>query len=176
MTVDNFDRPIPDSYWVIPGRLLAGEYPGSFDPETSRDRINSFLRAGFDTFINLTQPDELDPYEEILHTQAVVYGMAADHLRFPIRDRGLPSSVGMSAILDAIDQSLATGRKVYIHCWGGVGRTGTAVGCYLRRHGHTGRAAVDQLAGWWQDVPKSLVYIRSPETNEQVQFILDWSE
>ena len=21
--------PIPDSYWVVPGRLLAGEYPGA---------------------------------------------------------------------------------------------------------------------------------------------------
>ena len=24
----NPDPPIPDSYWVIPNRLLAGEYPG----------------------------------------------------------------------------------------------------------------------------------------------------
>ena len=27
------------------------------------------------------------------------------------------------------------GRKVYVHCWGGVGRTGTVVGCYLVRQG-----------------------------------------
>ena len=24
-------RPIPESYWVLPGRLLAGEYPGARD-------------------------------------------------------------------------------------------------------------------------------------------------
>ncbi len=25
---------------------------------------------------------------------------------------------------------------VYVHCWGGVGRTGTVVGCWLLRHGY----------------------------------------
>jgi len=24
---------------------------------------------------------------------------------------------------------------VYVHCWAGRGRTGTVVGCYLKRHG-----------------------------------------
>jgi len=176
LTVDIPDRPIPESYWVIPGRLLAGEYPGSFDPETARDRIDTFLRAGFDIFINLTLVGELEPYEVILHKRAAVYGMAADHIRFPIRDRGLPARQDMAAILDTLDQSLASGRKVYVHCWGGVGRTGTTVGCYLRRHGHTGQAAIGQLVDWWQGVPKHTSYVRSPETDEQVQYILDWTE
>lgn len=173
MTVDSSGRPISESYWVIPGRLLAGEYPGSFDPETARCRLDAFLEAGFDTFIDLTQPYELEPYEQILRRQAA-HGLTADHLRFPIPDRGIPTPDGMSAILDAIDEALAAGKRVYVHCWGGVGRTGLTVGCYLRRHGRTGRAALDQLAKWWRHVPKRVLHSRSPETDEQVQFILNW--
>jgi len=30
------ERPIVDSYWVVPGRLLAGEYPGDLDAERAR--------------------------------------------------------------------------------------------------------------------------------------------
>ena len=31
---------------------------------------------------------------------------------------------------------------MYLHCWGGVGRTGTVVGCWLVRHGRTGDEAL----------------------------------
>ena len=31
----------------------------------------------------------------------------------------------MQEILDAVDRALAAGRNVYLHCWGGIGRTGT---------------------------------------------------
>jgi predicted protein tyrosine phosphatase len=80
----------------------------------------------------------------------------------------------MKKILDTLDQLLKDGRKIYIHCWGGVGRTGTTVGCYLIRHGKTGEEALAQLAVWWQHVPKHSLHPRSPETDEQVKFILDW--
>jgi hypothetical protein len=53
--------PIPESYWVIPRRFLAGEYPGGFNRERVRQRMNAFLEAGINTFINLTGPDELPP-------------------------------------------------------------------------------------------------------------------
>ena len=41
----------------------------------------------------------------------------------------------MVSILDAIDDSVKVGKPVYVHCWGGVGRTGMVIGCWLLRHG-----------------------------------------
>jgi len=173
MTPD-FPRPIPESYWVRPGQFLAGEYPGSWDPERTRRRLDSFLEAGFNCFIDLTCEGELFPYAPVLAEQAAYYSLSAAHRRMPIGDFTTPTVIQMRAILDAIDNSLEDGHKLYLHCWGGVGRTGAAVGCYLVRHGKTGDDALAQLAEWWRGVPKRALHPRSPETDEQVQFIRDW--
>jgi protein-tyrosine phosphatase len=82
----------------------------------------------------------------------------------------------MTTILNTIDTELQAGRKIYLHCWGGIGRTGTTVGCYLVRRGKTGDEALQQLAKWWQTVPKSQIHLRSPETREQAEFIRNWAK
>ena len=174
--MNSLELPIPESYWVLPGRLLAGEYPGHFYGEKVRGRIDAFLEAGFTTFIDLTLDDELPSYDSILKEQAQVYNAEVQHLHFPIGDFGLPTHAGMLSTLDTIDASLNAGNKTYVHCWAGVGRTGTVIGCYLVRHGKTGPQALRQIAEWWHDVPKSKRHSRSPETDEQVKFILGWEE
>jgi protein-tyrosine phosphatase len=169
-------RPIPDSYWVLSGRLLAGEYPGRVDEHTTRKRIDALLEAGVDLFIDLTQPHELVPYAELLGDEAKIYEVDARHVRFPIGDFGLPTVEQMNSILNAIDAGLQAGHKIYLHCWGGIGRTGTTVGCYLVRQGNTGAEALSQLAGWWRRVPKSIFHPYSPETKDQMDFVLRWAE
>ena len=156
-------RPLPQSYWVKPGKLLAGEYPGNYSVILTRQRVDALLEAGFDTFIDLTKPNETIPYSKILFEQAQAYEIDAEHLNFPIGDFGLPSRELMEKILDTIDNKLESGHKIYLHCWGGIGRTGTTVGCYLVRHGKTGNAALKQLAKWWKTVPKSHYHPHSPE-------------
>jgi len=173
--MDELYRPISESYWVDPGRLLAGEYPAKFDRELTRKRIDALLEAGFTTFIDLTKPGETVPYNHLLFEEAKIYELAAKHLRFPIGDFGLPTPRHMKDILDTIDASLLAGRKIYLHCWGGIGRTGTTVGCYLVRRGRTGEEALEQLAEWWQTVPKSQIHPHSPETPEQMDFIRTWA-
>ena len=170
------NRPIPESYWVEPGRFLAGEYPGHAYGEGLRQRLDSYLDFGINTFIDLTDPDELPPYLPLLKEQAAYYNIDIRYKRFTITDFGVPTRETMQAILDEIDASLAAGRKVYLHCWGGIGRTGTTVGCYLARHRKTGQQALAQLADWWKDVPKSRLWPHTPETERQAQFILEWKE
>ncbi len=169
-------RPIRESYWVKPGRFLAGEYPAAPFIERARARIGGLLDIGINTFINLTIPKELPPYLPVLNEQARLRNIEAQHKRFPILDRYIPSHDTMTEILDTIDNALAENHNVYLHCWGGIGRTGTTVGCYLVRHGLTGEQAAAQLAEWWKDVPKSIYTPRSPETDLQVEFILNWEE
>lgn len=167
---------LPESYWVLFDKFLAGENPVRFNEQATHQRLDALLDAGFDTFIDLTQTDELPTYMTLLKDKGQANNHRIDYHRFPILDRGLPSHTEMVAILDTLDKALSNGHKVYLHCWGGVGRTGTTVGCYLVRHGRTGQQAVDQIAEWWRDISKRRIYPRSPETDEQVQYILDWQE
>jgi hypothetical protein len=174
--MNELNRPILESYWVEPGKFLAGEYPGDFKPETTRKRVDALLEAGFNTFIDLTRPNETIPYIRTLLEQAKYYDIEVQHHSYPIGDFGLPTPEKMMKILNTLDKSLLAGRRVYLHCWGGIGRTGTTVGCYLVRHGKTGEEALHQLAEWWKSVPKSQIHVHSPETRAQADFILKWNE
>ena len=160
--------PIHHSYWVIDGRFLAGEYPRGLDGPDRFDKMKALEAAGVSLFVDLTEEGELLPYEGELTT--------ARHCRFPIRDISVPRSESeTTGILDTIDGHLKSGGVVYIHCWGGVGRTGTAVGCWLAKHGDPGDAALDRLAQLWRHCPKSSSK-RSPETKEQRDYVRNWRE
>ncbi len=160
-------QPIKYCYWVVPGKLLAGEYPRNKDEETSREKLNDLLRSGVTTFIDLTEEKEgLEPYSGLIGS--------ASHHRYPVRDLSIPKSPDAAiAIIDAIDYHIERGQIVYVHCWGGVGRTGVIIGCWLARHGFGGEAALMRLRELWRQCPKS-VFRRSPETLEQEQYILSW--
>jgi protein tyrosine/serine phosphatase len=134
------------SYWVKPGRLLAGAYPGG--------ALDELRAAGVDFILNLTEEDEpLQPYDGSL-------GEGIRGRRMPVRDFSCPTEKDMTSILDTIDDALDEGRVVYVHCRGGTGRTGTVMGCYLVRHGAT--------------PDEALARIRGPETDEQRALIRAW--
>ncbi len=163
-----------DCYWVWPGRFLAGEYPARVDRPDAAKRLDAILAAGIDTFVDLTDQEELSPYLPLLLERARRRGIAVTHQRFAIVDFDLPEPSTMQAILDAIEIALRDGHRLYLHCRGGLGRTGMAVGCYLVRQGHTGQEALGQIQDSWAAASKRRSIPMSPETPAQVQFVLDW--
>src|SRR5512139_1539298 len=131
--------PLENTYWVEPGRLLAGEYPAAGPEQAARARIRKLLDAGIGCFIDLTEPGELEPYERWLPGP---YGRdAVAYVRKPIPDHSLPARPEQTReILDEIDAALGEGRTVYLHCRAGIGRTNLVAGCWLARRGHVGEA------------------------------------
>ena len=174
---DHATPPTSSSYWVVPSRLLAGVYPGDPDPDEHQAKVQALLDAGIRTFINLMQEDETNYAGEPF----VPYQDLAEQLRpevrccrHAIRDLSAPTPVLMTAILDAIDASLAAGSPCYAHCWGGVGRTGTVIGCWLLRHGHaTPGNVLDVLMGLRKQ-DRERRYRMSPESAEQQRFVKRW--
>ena len=94
-----------NTYWVVPGRFEAGEYPGARSRKEAAGRLRILLQAGLDYFIDLTQPHEgLAPYAEIGATEASRLGTTFVHERHSIVDMDVPRSrQATAAILDAID-------------------------------------------------------------------------
>jgi protein-tyrosine phosphatase len=81
----------------------------------------------------------------------------------------------MKTILDVIDSQLAQQRPVYVHCWGGRGRTGTVVGCYLARHGIAlGEEALDQIRHMRRE--EETADKPSPETDSQCNMVREWKQ
>ena len=176
-TTTSHERPIERSYWVDPGHLLAGVYPGAKNPEEARSKVRRLLRAGVTFLVDLTEEGELVPYEPILREEAAAMGMSVGYHRVPIRDLTAPTPEVMTHILNTIDAALEDGHVVYVHCWGGKGRTGTVVGCYLVRHGMTGEEALETIKRLRADMPLERDRNRpSPETPEQRALVLNWSE
>ena len=157
------DAPTPESYWVEPGKLLAGKYPCSLD----RARVSRLLAAGVTLFVDLTEEFELDPYAQLVDE-------SARHVRMPIPDMDVTTSEQMRRTLDLIDRERGRGGTTYVHCWGGAGRTGTVVGCWLVRHGLEGDAALQRIATLRACSPA--LWLDSPQTRAQRAMVRAWVE
>jgi protein-tyrosine phosphatase len=83
-----------------------------------------------------------------------------------IVNRGIPTVDHMRSVLRHIADEIEAGRPVYVHCWGGIGRTGTVVGCWLIDRG--------TCAARIADLRRQMPDPRSPETEEQVDFVDAW--
>ena len=166
--------PITNTYWVLSRQLLAGEYPGDCDQQVAETRISALLDAGIRTVMDLTEENEIVPgYSGLLRALAEDRRTEMTYMRVPIPDRSAPSVWTMRCILDVLDRSLADENPAFVHCFAGIGRTGTVVGCYLKRHG----LATDQ------DVMARIAELRrcmpyagnpSPQTPEQVRMVKTW--
>ena len=100
----------------------------------------------------MTEEGELRPYAKMLDSRM-------QHIRFPIQDVSIPVSIEsvkeligqIQGILNESDRN-----NVYIHCWGGVGRTGTVVGCLLsHQHNYDIEETMNALKKAFSDCPKS---------------------
>ncbi len=183
---DNLAAPYPGSYWVVPGSLLAGPYPGSDAHHTNPPYLEQILDAGILSVISLMDEEEVNsletgdhflPYADELEALGEQRNVIVEIENFAIEEGAAISEDEMTMILDAIDAEI-DGRNspTLIHCSTGHGRTGLVVGCYLARHGiATGQAVLDKIKELRAHDP-ALAEIKSPENMVQERFVTRWKQ
>lgn len=175
--IRQYPAPFPRSYWVIPGKFLAGCYPGDKNPVKARLKLEGLIDSGIRCIINLMQEDETDhdhkpfeSYNPLLNEIAGTKGVKVFCARWPVRDTSVPKRKIMQSILDKIDDEIKIGRPVYVHCWGGRGRTGTVVGCHLARQGD--KDPLGTIKELRANDPTATY--PSPETDKQREMVRSW--
>lgn len=79
------------------------------------------------SFVDLTgAADKLGSYADALPANGRVR-----YCSFPIPDMGVIDQRGYDSIVGHIRAEMDRGEVVYVHCWGGMGRTSTVVGAFL---------------------------------------------
>lgn len=98
-----------------------------FDPEHASHTTIIDLRADKGKFYQ--------PTEDAVNAEAQIEGgLGINHHRFPMLTHSLQKPEAIQSTLDYIDQRIADGDRVLIHCFHGTDRTGTIAAAYELTH------------------------------------------
>ncbi|MFN7629174.1 MAG: hypothetical protein ACK5PZ_20300, partial [Pirellula sp.] len=61
-----------------------------------------------------------------------------------------------------------------VHCYGGIGRTGTVVSCWLLRHGYATNQNVFEILRELRQADEERAWRDAPENEKQKSFVLQW--
>ena len=106
--------------WIT-DHLAAGHAPMSYA------ELDSIRRQGIDAIVNLCA-EYCDLHEIEKDSGFEVYYL-------PVRDDHAPDPAEVDKALEWLDEAIYVGKKVFVHCRLGIGRTGTFITSYLLRRG-----------------------------------------
>ncbi len=116
--------------WLIEDSLAACRYP------RSEAALRELADRGVTLLVNL--------HEQAHRSELLArYGLTEVHL--PVPDFTPPAPDQLERGVAAIEQAVASGRKVAVHCGAGLGRTGTLLAGYLVKRGLSPRDAIGRV-------------------------------
>ncbi|HEV7672520.1 MAG TPA: protein-tyrosine phosphatase family protein [Thermoanaerobaculia bacterium] len=163
--------PRADVYWVPgpwPGRL--GIVPRPRGGDWLADEVRSWRESGLSVVVSLLTPEEVAEFG--LESEAELSRRAGLEFRsLSIPDLGVPPSrAAMADLAESLEQALAAGKGVAVHCRQGIGRSSLAVASVLVAAGvSSGEAFRDIAAARGTSVPETPEQRRWVETFASMQ-------
>ena len=116
-------QPTKTSWWVEPGVLLAGPAPRTQDRDYIVRDLRALLDASIRVFVDLREMGEMFSGGEATSYEPVLRQLdpLATVICHPMMDGSALPVEKLDAIVDEIN---AQTKLVYVHCHGGIGRTG----------------------------------------------------
>ena len=151
-------------FWVEGQPIAIGPCPMGGKNLLAQCREYRFL--GVDMVVSaqtMSEAESLGLDEE----EAMCAEAGMSFLRIPVKDHSAPPySKDIFAAIDEIVEATNAGKRVFIHCFAGIGRSASIAAAVLVRQGMTGKAAIEALRK-----ARGLIV---PETNAQIRWILDY--
>ena len=170
--------PLPNTYWVEPGRLLAGEYPGSPSRADTLERLHRLLAAGVTYFVDLTEPGEAHAVRPAARPRSRRQGRRnVLYARKPIRDHSTCRLVPEIDDRDPRRISIGRSRPDTASTCTAVRASAAPVPCSAATWciaGMTPDAALKHLNELWRANERSRIWPSTPETDEQVDYVRNW--
>ena len=139
---------------------------------TPRQKLGLLAAAGITAIIDLTDNgDGLAVYQDHLPAIAAEQGIEMRQVSHPIPDVSVTTLEHDEQIVADIEREVAAGGKVFVYCWGGLGRTGTVVGCWHVSHGPKPAEVLARIAAARKGTRKA--GRPGPETPEQVEMLYE---
>ena len=138
------------SNWIIPNHIMCGAYPGmahglyATSKEQALQNMKNILDDNIDTFVCLQSEilpvddpyfcsNTFESYAQLIkdHKLESKTGNPIEYRHFPVHDQSVPIQYMFLEHMASLITDITNGRKVFIHCAGGHGRTGIYVACLL---------------------------------------------
>ncbi|NER01536.1 MAG: protein phosphatase [Okeania sp. SIO3C4] len=126
---------------LAPGKKNFGMHL-DWNRDLNKDLLRLRLDYEIDILITLLEEHELEDIQ-ISDLGKVAEAQGIKSIRFPIKDRSIPTSIDeFIYLINNILKVVTKGQTVVIHCQAGLGRTGTVAACCLVALGYSAVEAI----------------------------------